>query len=127
MTALVLGLPFVLLLHALLCSSCSANASSAATATAGGFLRAPAGGSRWLGEEQRLVGVGHVLPNFLLVKLEVVWIGVRRRDDDSNISRNVEREPLQPGLPPCDGVMAGARGKDEGFSCVPGPCEQVGP
>ncbi len=59
------------------------------------------------------MGVGHVLPNFLLVELEVVWIGVRRRDDHPNISRNLEREPLQPGLAPCVGRYA-----VEGVKCL---------
>ena len=55
--------------------------------------------------------VGHMLPNFLLVKLEVVRIGVCRGDNDPNISRNLERKPLQPGLAPYVG-RCGGRGSE---------------
>lgn len=86
-TTLVLGFAFCLLVDSLL------PPTDVPTFVC---LRAafPVGVSRWLGRKNLLVGVHHVLSNFLLVKLEIVWVRVCCGDDDSSISRSLKGEPL---------------------------------
>ena len=48
-----------------------------------------------------------MLSDFLLVKLQVVWVRVRGGDDKPDVPRNSERKPLKAGLGPCNAASSG--------------------